>query len=162
MKTLLSGRAACALLLFLSCTQTSNGGFSPADRETLKKLHGDIMSPVRQHPQSLDSTAFVNAHYADSAVVMIPDMPAVEGRAAVLALWKSLPFTFTKFAVNDLDIQGSGNLAFIRGTYDMTMKMKDGTETADKGKYVEIWKKNDKGEWKCIRDISNSDGPAKQ
>lgn len=65
--------------------------------------------------------------------------------------------SFKKFDVKDVEVEGSGNLAYIRGTYDMIIKISDTLEVNDKGNYLEIWKKDDKGDWKCIRDMFNSD-----
>jgi ketosteroid isomerase-like protein len=103
---------------------------------------------------------FVKAHYADDAILMPPNAPIAQGQNAIIATFKSWP-TLTKFQTNDLEIEGSGNLAFIRGTYDIAMK-KNGIEIEDNGKYIEIWRKNDRDEWKCIRDIFNSNMPVAQ
>lgn len=161
MKKLITGCLASMALFAVSCTQSANNEFSQADKESLLKTHSDIVTPLREHLESIDLTAFVNAHYAEDAIMMAPNSAIVEGRAAIIAMAKSRP-PLKKFTIRDVEVEGSGNLAFIRGAYELTVKMNDTLEVSDTGKSIEIWKKNDKGEWKCIRDIFNSDIPAKQ
>jgi ketosteroid isomerase-like protein len=37
-----------------------------------------------------------------------------------------------------------------------------GEQRQDHGKYVEVWKKQPDGSWKCVIDMYNSDVPASQ
>lgn len=148
-------------LSFISCMSSPGADFSKDDREKLMKLHNDISSPMREHPENINCDAMVNAHYAEDAISMPPNMPPLVGKAAILAMCKSAP-SFKKFDVKDLEVEGSGNLAYIRGTYNETVKVNDTTDVNDKGNYLEIWKKDAKGDWKCIRDMFNSDKPVGQ
>ncbi len=54
---------------------------------------------------------------------------------------------------------GSGDMAFVQGTYTASMKGPDGKAVSDTGKYLEVWKKQADGSWKAVEDIWNSDMP---
>jgi len=141
--------------------QTIDKELSQQDRDNLIKTHNTVTEAAHMNPQTVDWNVFVKAHYTEDAILMPPNAPISQGINAIVAVFKSFP-TITKFQTHDVEVEGSGNLAFIRGTYDIGMKMQDGSTADDIGKYIEVWKKNDNGEWKCIRDIFNSDAPLKQ
>lgn len=149
---------ATIIIAFASNAYTQSMNLSTSDRDNLMKTHNTITMTAHENPQALDWNVFVKAHYADDAILMPPNAPIAEGQAAIVATFKSWP-ALTKFQTNDVEVVGSGNLAFIRGTYDIAFQM-NGADVTDSGKYIEVWRKNDKGEWKCIRDIFNSNAPA--
>jgi ketosteroid isomerase-like protein len=140
----------------MSCTSPESGTFSDADREALRKLHHDITGPAGSSPGTINWEEFTKAHYAGDAIVMGPGQPAVQGHEALIAMFRTWP-ELTKYHTEDVEIEGSGDLAYIRGTYDIGFKLNDSTTMEDQGKYLEIWQRNEKGEWKCIRDIYNTD-----
>ena len=45
------------------------------------------------------------------------------------------------------------------GMYQLTMKDSQGNPVNDRGKFVEVWKKQADGKWKVEADIFNSDLP---
>jgi ketosteroid isomerase-like protein len=53
-----------------------------------------------------------------------------------------------------------GDMAYSYGAYELTSNNARGKPVTDHGKYVEIWKKQSDGSWKCIVDTWNSDLPA--
>ncbi len=59
-----------------------------------------------------------------------------------------------------MEVARSGELAYLNGTYELTMNDASGKPANDRGKYVEVWKKQADGAWKCVADIWNSDLPA--
>lgn len=54
-------------------------------------------------------------------------------------------------------VEGSGNLAYVRGNYNLTFIVNDTLHIPDNGKYIEVWKKQEDGSWKVVVDIWNSD-----
>lgn len=44
--------------------------------------------------------------------------------------------------------------------YDLAFKDPKGNPVTDRGKYLEVWKKQSDGTWKCIVDTWNSDLPS--
>lgn len=101
----------------------------------------------------------VAAFYTEDAVLMFPSEPVVEGRMAVQAFFEQFP-SITQFEPTIVQIDGRGDLAFVRATYSMTIQVEGTPEPIrDTGKYVEIWRKQPDGKWLLAVDISNSDLP---
>ena len=103
----------------------------------------------------------VAAGYAEDAVLMPPNGPAVEGRAAIRAWWEasSTP-NMTQFTLPPTEIDGHGDLAYVRGTYAMTIVPEGAPEPFQgSGKYVVILQKQSDGSWLVVVDIWNSDQP---
>jgi ketosteroid isomerase-like protein len=88
--------------------------------------------------------------YADDAVLMPPNAPAMPGAAAVRKFWSGLLSaggTDVDLVVDD--VASSGDLAIERGHYEVTKPFKDS------GKYIVVWR-NRGGKWQIIDDIFNS------
>ena len=101
------------------------------------------------------------ALYTPNAVQLNPNMPALEGAAAIKQGFTSFfgAMTVADVSLTTHDIIIAGNKAIERGSYAMRLKPKNGgAEVADRGKYVTTWERQPDGSWKIIRDISNADG----
>jgi Ketosteroid isomerase homolog len=48
-------------------------------------------------------------------------------------------------------------MAWVSGTYELTMNDASGKPINDRGKYLEVWEKQTDGNWKCAADMWNSD-----
>ena len=56
------------------------------------------------------------------------------------------------------EIEGRGDLAYVRGTYTMTLHPDGAPEPVeDAGKYLEIRRKQSDGSWLYVADMFNSD-----
>jgi ketosteroid isomerase-like protein len=53
----------------------------------------------------------------------------------------------------------SGEIGYSYGTYEMTFNDAKGKPMSDRGKYLEVWKKQSDGTWKCAADMFSSDLP---
>ena len=96
---------------------------------------------------------------ADDIVLMPANAPAIVGRAAMEAHLRGFP-PFKELRVEPIEIDGVGDLAYVRGRYSVAVTMPGGGEHREVGKYIEIWRRQADGAWKMTRDISNSDLPA--
>ncbi|MBT8401444.1 MAG: SgcJ/EcaC family oxidoreductase, partial [Rhodothermia bacterium] len=105
---------------------------------------------------SNDWTA-VAALYTEDAVLMPPNAPSVTGRAAIQEVFEQFP-TITSMDLTIEDIQGSGDLATVRGSYSLAMDI-EGDTVEDTGKYLEVRRKQADGSWPMIIDTWNSDIP---
>jgi len=105
--------------------------------------------------KDLDKTV---AFYADDAVVLPPNQPAVTNKDGIRNLWKGFLDSFIDISWKTarVEVAKSGEMAVLTGTYEMTMK--DGGK--DKGKYCELWEKKADGKWKVGIDMFSSDLPA--
>jgi ketosteroid isomerase-like protein len=100
--------------------------------------------------------------YTPNAVVMPPNGPTLHGHNAIKAFMAaSPPITDVSLTIEEID--GSGKLAFVRGTYTMTLEPEGAAAPVqDRGKYVEIRRKQADGAWLIAVDIFNSDLPIPQ
>jgi uncharacterized protein (TIGR02246 family) len=100
--------------------------------------------------------------YADDAVVLPGNAPIATDKKAIREIWAGMlgPGTAVSWKVTKAEVAKSGELGYLYGTYELTMKdPKGGPPVHDTGKLVEIWKKQADGKWKCIVDTYNSDLP---
>jgi len=144
------------LVLINACAQQAPTGLSDADRAAIKKTHAAAVLPAETNPGSADWSKFVDAHYAPDAILLPPGSKAVKGRDALVAFFKSFP-PVSKFKTVDVELEGSGNVAYIRGTYELTMNPPGAAPIEETGKYIEVWHKDKNGQWRTIRDIFNAD-----
>ena len=59
-----------------------------------------------------------------------------------------------------VEVAKSGDMAYLSGTYEVTMSDAGGKPVSDHGKYLEVWEKQADGKWKCGADGWSSDLPA--
>jgi len=101
------------------------------------------------------------SYYADDASVLAPNAPIATGKDAIRTVWTGLltPGTSISWKATKVEVAKSGDLAYLMGTYELSMKGPDGKPINDHGKMVEVWKKQPDKRWKVVADIFNSDLP---
>ena len=92
------------------------------------------------------------ACYAEDAVLLPPNAPAIFGRDAVLASMQEMFASGLAIELEDLEIKVESDLGYKAGRYRVSSE--DGS-LVERGKYIEIWTKVD-GTWVLHRDIWNS------
>ena len=118
------------------------------ERETLMTLDREWAGSTK------DMDKFMS-YYAPDASAYPAGMPVARGTGAIrdaLSKMFSAPGFSLTWAPIKSDVSASGDIGYTSGTYQATMN--GGME---KGKYVEIWKKQPGGEWKVKEDIFNAD-----
>jgi len=131
-------------------------GLTDADRAAIQKVADDAVAIMNSATPDLD--AYARTYYAPDAVVLPPNAPVVTGEAAIADFLKSFP-TITNFHFDLVHVEGTSEMAWVQGSYSMTMTPEGSEPIDDTGKYIEIWKKQADGSWKVVRDIFNSDLP---
>jgi len=103
------------------------------------------------------------APYADDATVLLSNAPTMVGKDAIRAGMKDT-VTDPKFS---LDLKtakvyvSKDDLAYSRGTYSVTTAdPKTKKVMAEKGRYIEVYKKQPDGSWKIVEDINSPEAPA--
>ena len=92
---------------------------------------------------------------------MPPNAPSATTKEAIRKIWKDLLTDANiSWKRKNVEVTQSGDLAFSSGTYEVTLNYPTGTPVNDRGKYLEVWKKQADGKWKCVADAWNSDLPA--
>ena len=143
--------------LATSC-QTKTAADTPGTDETaLRNL--DTEWSKAAGARNVDQTV---SYYAADAVVMPPNIPALNTKEAIRGLWQSMlgsPGFSGGWTPTRVDVARSGDLAYVTGNYEFTEKDAGGAPMTDKGKYLEVWKKQADGSWKCVVDMFSSDLP---
>ncbi len=96
--------------------------------------------------------------FTDDAVLMVPNLPPLEGRELLQSYAKLLP-PMTAFTVQPLEIVGRDDMAYEYGRYTSRATLPSGIDIPDSGSYVVIWRRQADSTWKRSRDIYNSDNP---
>jgi uncharacterized protein (TIGR02246 family) len=145
------------LLLAVGCTQPPPPDTRAADEAAVRDA--DAQWSKTAGAGDVDGTV---AYYVDDASLLPPNAPIANGKQAIRAMWTSLlgPGTTISWEANKVEVARSGELATIMGTYQLSMKDPQGNPVNDRGKFVEVWKKQADGKWKVVADIFNSDLPA--
>ena len=123
------------------------------------KLQTDALSWF-DHFAAADSEG-LDSLYAEDALVMPPNAPALNGRAAIKAYYggmvsqaKAAHISLKQGQVTGSDV--SGDMGWISGTF--TVQDSTGA-TIDSGNYMSVHHRTN-GSWIYVRDIWNSDHPA--
>lgn len=149
--------AALALALASTACQPPAQQAGPLSEEDVAA----IRSSTESFAQAMlaGDPATVAGFFAEDAVAMPPNQPAVEGRAAIQAWLEALP-TVTQDELRLVEVTGRGEIAYGRGMYAMTVMPEGAHESIqDSGKYVVILQKQADGSWLIAVDIWNSDLP---
>ena len=95
--------------------------------------------------------------YAEDGMLLPPNASTVQGRAAIQNFFSAFP-KITEFKRSLVEIEGQGDLAYPRATYEMTM-MPPGAKAPlkDRGKVIAVWRKQPDGSWRVLRVMWNSD-----
>jgi uncharacterized protein (TIGR02246 family) len=95
--------------------------------------------------------------YTEDAILLPPNTPVVQGRAVMQKFFEGFP-KITEFKQRVVEIEGYGDLAFPRGTYETTMNPTGAkAPLKDRGKILAVWRKQPDGKWLASRVIWNSD-----
>jgi ketosteroid isomerase-like protein len=100
------------------------------------------------------------AYYSDDAIVFPPNATSAATKEAIRNGWKEM-FASPGFVITwqptRVQVGKSGEMAWVSGTYELTMNDASGKPINDRGKYLEVWEKQTDGNWKCAADMWNSD-----
>ncbi len=146
----------CALLS-VSCSHSGSGDRRAEDAAAIRALDEQWSATAARN-----DVAGTVAFYADDAVLLAPNAPIATDAKSIRDSWAAMlvPNTSVTWKVTKAEAAKSGDLGYLYGTYEVTVKdPKGGPAGHDTGKLVEIWKKQFDGKWKCIVDTYNSDLP---
>jgi ketosteroid isomerase-like protein len=94
--------------------------------------------------------------FSPSAIMMPPNSAAITGRTGI-ANWQAVNESGFRIAFDIKEIDGGGNVAYVRGNSCVFIPDGEGGFGVDVGKFLEIRKKQATGEWLIQADIFNSD-----
>jgi uncharacterized protein (TIGR02246 family) len=137
----------------------------PSEGETAKDLSQADLRKIDDVTQTAVNAALARdfatwaALFLDDAVVNPPNEPAVKGRAAIRAWLEKFP-PITEFKLKNEKIEGRDDLAYLLGTYTMTITPSGAPgPVKDSGKFVTVVRRQPDGRWLCAVDMFSSDLP---
>jgi uncharacterized protein (TIGR02246 family) len=99
----------------------------------------------------------ISLMYTEDAELFIPGAPVLEGRQAIHEAWKKIVGSGGNTLRSVVrEVQESGDLAYDTGHF--TASAPNGS-VLNAGKWIVIWKRQSKGEWKIHRDFMHWDIP---
>jgi ketosteroid isomerase-like protein len=140
----------------------STAGLPSENASTLQPVEGvlrvlDTQWSKAAAAKDLEQTI---AYYSDDAVVLPPNGPSATTKEAIRKLWQDLlasPGFALSWKPSRVEASKSGDMAHVSGTYEFSINDASGKPFNDRGKYLEVWKKQADGNWKCAADMWNSD-----
>ena len=136
-------------LLLVGCAVACGPPVNVAqERDTLLKLDREWSDSVKDVDKFL-------SYYAADASVYAPGMSVVKGAGPIrdtLTKMFAAPGFALQFGPTKADVSAFGDAGYTTGTYQATTN-----GATEKGKYVEVWKKQSDGQWKVMEDIFNAD-----
>jgi ketosteroid isomerase-like protein len=140
-------------LLVLSCNQQQKPTF---DVTAMKKIIEEKNNQFTQAHITGDTT-FLNNIFTRDGKAFPPNSDAVIGRSAIAAVNSQyVQFGIKEFREETTAFYGNEDFLIDEGTYYIRYGRDD---TIDKGKYLNVWKKED-GDWKLYSNIWNTSMPA--
>ena len=114
--------------------------------------------------QAHDMTA-VFSYYASDAVVLPANSEMSTDKLGMQKVWSEMLTKDTDLEWTPMWVEAakSGDLVYVVGNYTLTTKAGKGKPSKiERGKYMEVWKKQADGTWKAEADTWNADAPAKR
>jgi len=99
--------------------------------------------------------------YSMHASLMVPNGEPINGREGIEVFWKQLVEQGLTVSTTTVDADASGSIGYETGTYELSFRTSEGQLIRDKGKYVNLMKREADGHWRMIVDIWNSNEPIK-
>jgi uncharacterized protein (TIGR02246 family) len=137
----------------------------PSEAQTEKSLSEADLKKIDDVTQTAMNAALARdfatwaALFLDDAVVNPPNEPAVKGRAAIRAWLEKFP-PITEFKLNNEKVEGREDLAYVLGTYTMTITPPGAPgPVKDSGKFVTVVRRQRDGSWLGAVDMFSSDLP---
>ena len=165
MKTLnpINSLTICALALLAACAAPPPPAPAPvpdtraADEAAIRAADAAWSKAA----EAKQADVFVG-YYSPDAMVLPANMPLTTGKPAITTLitgFMAMPGFSLKFETAKVEVARSGDIAWSHGSYDMAVNDAKGKPVNEHGKFLEIWKKQADGGWKCAVDTFNADAP---
>lgn len=102
----------------------------------------------------------IASYWADDAVVLAPDQPAIVGKAAIREFVRAslqIPGFSLTWAPESATLSDDGTMGYLLERNRFTFADAAGGVQTQHGKAVTVWRKHSDGAWKCVVDVWNSD-----
>ena len=143
------------MLAFFACQ-------APAPPDTSEQDKEDATATSKQYGDAIiagDLDKIRSLSDANSAL-MPPGSETITGAEGIASFMGEGPDLSGSITPGEVDV--SGDMAVVSGTYNLTFHINDSTQLEDNGKYVEVWSRQEDGSWKLHTDIWNSSKPLEE
>ena len=98
------------------------------------------------------------AAYSEDAVLIPPGEPLVRGREAIEEYWRGAIELggIRDVSVETMDARSSGSLGYETGSFELTVNGPDGEAVVDRGRYIELLRREPDGRWLSTHGIWNA------
>ena len=144
--------AMVLLSLLVACQKADTRA---ADEAALRNLDAEWSKAAGA--KDLEKTV---SYYTDDALILPPNLPTIQGKQGARAMWQgmfSVPGFGGGWRATKVEVARSGDMGWVTGTYELSETDASGKPMVDTGKYLEVWKKQPDGSWKCVADMFNTD-----
>src|SRR5579863_6846913 len=144
-RTAITAACLAAVMFSAGCGKEEPKDTRAADEAAIK--NADAQWAKAAASKDVDATV---AYYSDDASLLPPNAPMASDKASIRADWAGLlgPGTSLSWQATKVEAARSGDLGYVIGTYQLEGKDAAGKEESDRGKFVEVWKKQADGNWK--------------
>jgi uncharacterized protein (TIGR02246 family) len=125
-------------------------GVSPLDTDAIRAAELALAEAF----EDTDPTAWVNS-YAEDAIFVGPGTPAIEGRAALLAVAPQIAMSSLEI-VADSTI-GAGDFAATTGRATWVSGKRDSGAPTVRRRFLMVWRRDPDGRWRIARELLNED-----
>jgi uncharacterized protein (TIGR02246 family) len=142
------------LLIMTGCGTSAPKDTRAADESAIRDL--DAQWAKAAAAKDVDAAV---GYYSDDASLLAPSEPIASDKQSIRATWSSMlgSDTSLNWQASKVEVARSGDLAYVMGVYQLTTTDPKAKPVVDRGKFVEVWKKQADGNWKTVADIFNSD-----
>ena len=151
-------RAALLLVVGLALGACSGGKAAPqADASATVAELGQMNRDFAAALNAKDAKAAA-ALYTEDAVLVPPGEPLVRGRAAIEEYWRGAIEAggVRDVSAETIDALSSGALGYELGSFAFTVNGPDGAPLTERGRYVELLRREPDGRWLSTHGIWNA------
>ena len=142
----------CAVLLASICGCGKES--TPGERAEDEKKVGELETAASEAIAAKDLGILISL-YADDAPLYDERNPGIRGKEAIREAWQA-DFARPGFEMDtrprDVEISGSGDLAWAHGALRMTRKDASGEIKMDRYEYAQVYTRQQDGKWKIMAD----------
>jgi ketosteroid isomerase-like protein len=150
---------AGAGLVVLAACQATPRPITDTDRAAIRAL--DSAFAVAATAGDVDGMV---APYAPDALVMPQGMGIAAGQSAIREMFAGMAAAGRiRLSITTGTIEGAGDLAYATGSYELQPLPADSVQPmppAEVGKYLGVFRRQEDGSWKMVRDMWNTNAPA--
>ncbi|MDX1396025.1 MAG: nuclear transport factor 2 family protein [Gemmatimonadota bacterium] len=109
-----------------------------------------------ENANSKDFASYTRDLHAPDCTIFPPGFPPLTGHAQIAAFLEDLP-PFANLNLEQVDVDGEGDLAYVRGKYTFDVVDEGGGVIGEEyGSYLEIWRRRN-GRWAVVHGMFSSD-----